>query len=112
MITSTRRDFLKLLGMATACTIVETTFAADVITAPGKPLIEPDIKPAPVKRAWFKATGAMIGDASVLKICMDDFCNTLSGGDPDWEKKTTVLVGKDGDDFVRDYRTILITYTP
>lgn len=109
---TSRRDFLKLLGLATACTIVQPTFAAEAITAPAKPTVNFDITESPVRRAWFKITGAMIGDTAVLKICLDDFGRQLAGGDPLWEKKTTILIAEDGDDFVRDYRTVLLTYTP
>lgn len=105
---ATRRDFLKLLGMATACTIVQPAFAAEAIAAPAKPVIKAALKRA----AHFKVTGAMLKNTDIFKICIDDFCRHLSDGDPLWEKKTTILVAYDGDDFAMDCRTVLITYTP
>lgn len=36
----------------------------------------------------------------------------LSNGDSNWKDRTRVVVGLDGDDFVRDKKTVQLTYTP
>lgn len=107
-----RRNFVRMLGAA-ACTILPSVLTDAV----AKPTFDLAIGES--------FSGAMLVEkvadrVFVVKEMLDDIPGLtaflkekglkLSGGDPDWESKTEIQVAEDGDDFIRDAKTIVLTY--
>lgn len=93
-----RRSFLKILGLATACAIISSPI--DLLTP----------EPAQIKARYLKITQEMEHDMDMLRRFIKREGLKLSNNDPYWEQKTKIQIGFDGDDFVRNLKTIILHY--
>ena len=93
-----RRSFIKLLGLATTCVIVD-------------PLIPDVIVPErllTVKTMFIKISNTIMNDAPSVRHYIESFA--MDFNDPEWERKTEIEIGFDGDDFTRNLQTIKLHY--
>ena len=95
-----RRSFLKLLGLATACTIIPEAILPEAI-----PVI-----PSQIKAIRLKISNAMVEDPPATRAFIEYYALELSDNDPEWERKTKIQMGYDGDDFKRDIQTVILRY--
>ena len=93
-----RRDFLKALSLITACAIIENPL--ELVSKPE----------SIVKAKWLKITPELEQDIKVLKMLIRHTGLKLSDNDPNWESKTNIQIGYDGDDFARNRKTLVLTY--
>jgi len=103
IITTSRRGFLKALGLATTCAIVSGPLS----------LLETN----PIQSEKFilitrflKVTPEMQSDIPAMAAFFNRFGMQLSDNDIDWQSKTTIEVGFIGDDFTRNMPTVKMVY--
>lgn len=93
-----RRDFIKALSLITACAIIKS---------PLELVSKPELT---YKSRFLKITNEMEQDIKGLKSLIHREGLKLSNNDPKWESKTNIQIGYNEDDFVRNMKTLVLTY--
>lgn len=105
-----RRNFVKILSAATACTIIPAP-VIEALATPVKPMLDFSIVPAGGVHKiadWIVVSKEMLDDPLCLAAVLREKGLKLSEGDLDWESKTTIQISENGDDFIRSAKTIVL----
>jgi len=103
-----RRSFLRILGLATTCAIVDPYFPVKGINT--NPLVDPPLSEIYVRTEYLKVTSEMLNDLPHLTAFLREHIFILSNNDIDSESKCEIQIDHHEDDFVKDFKTIVLTY--
>jgi hypothetical protein len=103
-----RRSFLRILGLATTCAIVDPYFPVKGIIT--NPLVVPPLSEIYVRARYVKVSSEMLNDLPALTSFLRKHIFSLSNNDIDSESKCEIQIGHHEDDFVNNVKTIVLTY--
>lgn len=103
---NSRRNFIRLIGLATTCAIVAPAIPTSLLT----PAIKEGVTKVTIQAKWLKISRVMLDDTPALRAFIKEHGLRLSNNDPDWERKTQIQMGYSGNDFMRNIMTVKLEY--